>query len=101
MTGRLRGKGAIVTGAARGIGAATAEMFVAEGASVVGLDRQPVETSVPGVLHLIGDVTRHQEVATAVATTLDRFQRIDILVNNAGVNIFSTPLELTDTDWDR
>jgi NAD(P)-dependent dehydrogenase (short-subunit alcohol dehydrogenase family) len=101
MTGRLRDKVAIVTGAARGIGAAVAALFVSEGARVVGVDRQPVETSVAGMLNLTGDVTRLEQVAAAVATTLERFGRIDVLVNNAGVNIFSTPLELLDSDWDR
>jgi NAD(P)-dependent dehydrogenase (short-subunit alcohol dehydrogenase family) len=101
MTGRLRDKVAIVTGAARGIGAAVAALFVSEGARVVGVDRHPVETSVAGLLNLTGDVTRLEQVAAAVETTLERFGRIDVLVNNAGVNIFSTPLELPDSDWDR
>lgn len=101
MTARLRGKVALVTGSARGIGAAVATLFVSEGAQVVGLDRQPAETGVPGVLNVTCDVTRPQQVAAAVATTLERFGRIDILVNNAGVNVFSAPLELDDADWDR
>jgi NAD(P)-dependent dehydrogenase (short-subunit alcohol dehydrogenase family) len=101
VTGRLRDKVAIVTGSARGIGAAVATLFAAEGAQVVGLDQQPVRTPVNGVLNLTGDVTHPEQVAAAVATTLQRFKRIDILVNNAGVNIFSAPLELPDADWDR
>ena len=101
MTGRLRNKVAIVTGSARGIGAATVALFASEGAQVVGLDRQPVRAAVDGVLNLTADVTRPDQVAEAVATALTRFGRIDALVNNAGVNVFSTPLQLTDTDWDR
>ena len=101
MTGRLRDKVAIVTGAARGIGAAVAALFVSEGARVVGVDQQPVGTSVAGLLNLTCDVTRPDQVAAAVATTLERFGRIDALVNNAGVNVFSAPLELLDSDWDR
>jgi NAD(P)-dependent dehydrogenase (short-subunit alcohol dehydrogenase family) len=101
VTGRLRDKVAIVTGSARGIGAAVVELFAAEGARVVGLDRQPVRTAVDGVLNLTADVTRPEQVADAVATTLTRFSRVDILVNNAGVNVFSAPLELSDSDWDR
>jgi NAD(P)-dependent dehydrogenase (short-subunit alcohol dehydrogenase family) len=84
MTGRLRNKVAIVTGSARGIGAAVAALFASEGARVVGLDRQPAGAVVDGVLNLICDVTH-----------------FDILVNNAGVNVFSAPLELSDADWDR
>src|SRR5579859_4621628 len=100
VTGRLRDKVAIVTGSARGIGAAVATLFASEGAQVVGLDRQPHGATVDGVLNLTGDVTRPGEVATAIATTLARFGRIDVLINNAGVNVFSAPLELTDADWD-
>ena len=101
VTGRLRDKVALVTGSARGIGAAVAALFTTEGAQVVGLDRQPARTAVDGVLNLTGDVTRPEQVTAAVATTLARFGRIDVLVNNAGVNVFSAPLELTDSDWDR
>lgn len=101
MTTRLRGKVAIVTGAAQGIGAAVAALFASEGARVVGLDRQPAATNVPGLLNLTADVTHPEQIAAAVATTLERFERIDILVNNAGVNVFSAPLELPDADWDR
>ena len=101
VTGRLRNKVAIVTGSARGIGAAVATLFASEGAQVVGLDRQPAANNVDGVLNLTGDVTRPEQVAAAVATTLARFGHIDVLVNNAGVNVFSAPLELADSDWDR
>jgi NAD(P)-dependent dehydrogenase (short-subunit alcohol dehydrogenase family) len=101
VTGRLRGKVALVTGSARGIGAAVVALFAAEGAQVVGLDRLPVQTALDAVLNLTGDVTRPEQVSAAVAATLARFGRVDVLVNNAGVNVFSTPLELPDADWDR
>ena len=101
VTARLRDKVAIVTGSARGIGAAVATLFASEGAQVVGLDRQPAGAAVDGVLNLTGDVTRPEAVAAAITTTLARFGRIDVLINNAGVNVFSAPLELADSDWDR
>jgi NAD(P)-dependent dehydrogenase (short-subunit alcohol dehydrogenase family) len=101
MPDRLRDKVAIVTGAARGIGAAVVALFKAEGARVVGLDRQPVPATVDGVLNLTADVTKAEQVAAAVATTLTRLGRIDALINNAGVNVFSAPLLLSDRDWDR
>jgi NAD(P)-dependent dehydrogenase (short-subunit alcohol dehydrogenase family) len=101
VTGRLQNKVAVVTGSARGIGAAVAQLFAAEGAQVVGLDRQPVEAAVAGVLNLTADVTSHEQVAAAVKTAQQRFGRIDVLVNNAGINVFSDPLELQDADWDR
>jgi len=113
MPDRLRDKVAIVTGAARGIGAAVVALFAAEGARVVGLDRQPVPATVDGVpagdvtaaaapvLNLTADVTSAEQVAAAVAATLTRFGRIDALINNAGVNVFCDPLLLSDRDWDR
>src|SRR5882757_8118766 len=101
VTGRLRDKVAIVTGSARGIGAAVVALFTAEGAQVVGLDRQPARTATAGVLNLTVDVTRPEQVTAAVATTLSRFGRIDVLVNDARVNVFSPPWELSDCDWDR
>jgi NAD(P)-dependent dehydrogenase (short-subunit alcohol dehydrogenase family) len=101
MTGRLRDKVAIVTGSARGIGAAVAALFASEGAQVVGLDLQPAQTTLDRVLNLTADVTRPEQVSAAAATTLARFGRIDVLVNNAGTNVFSDPLELSDADWDR
>jgi NAD(P)-dependent dehydrogenase (short-subunit alcohol dehydrogenase family) len=101
MPDRLRDKVAIVTGAARGIGAAVVALFAAEGAQVVGLDRQPVPATVDGVLNLTADVTSAEQVAAAVATTLTRFGRIDALINSAGVNVFCDPLLLSNRDWDR
>jgi NAD(P)-dependent dehydrogenase (short-subunit alcohol dehydrogenase family) len=101
VTGRLRDKVAIVTGSARGIGAAVVALFTTEGAQVVGVDRQPARSAMDGVLNLTGDVTRPEQVTAAIATTLARFGHIDVLVNNAGVNVFSAPLELADSDWDR
>ena len=110
MTGRLRGKTAIVTGSARGIGAAVATLFAEQGASVVGLDRlyaagQSAEASATNtadnLLRIAADVTQPDEVATAVATALQRFGRIDVLINNAGANVFDEPLQLSDFDWER
>ena len=66
MTGRLRNKVAIVTGSARGIGAAVAALFASEGARVVGLDRQPAGAVVDGVLNLICDVTHSEQVAAEI-----------------------------------
>src|SRR5258708_18886579 len=98
VTGRLRDKVAIVTGSARGIGAAVVALFTTEGAQVVGLDRQPARTATDGVLNLTGDVTRPEQVTAAVEATLARFGRIDVLVTNAVVNVLSAPLELTLSD---
>ena len=78
MTGRLAGKVAIVTGAARGQGAAEAERFAAEGAAVVAGDVVDHDG-----IHL--DVTSADSWAAAVALAVERHGRVDVLVNNAGV----------------
>ncbi len=101
MSGRLHGKVAIVTGAASGIGFATARLFAEHGAQVVGLDRNPTAQSSDRLAHVIADVTDGDAVTAAVAQVLARHGRIDALVNNAGADVFSEPLSLSDADWDR
>jgi len=80
---RLDGKVCVITGAAGGIGAATAEMFAREGARVVGVDL--LEHSV-GELALRVDVTDEQAVAAAYARIRQQLGRIDVLFNNAGIS---------------
>jgi NAD(P)-dependent dehydrogenase (short-subunit alcohol dehydrogenase family) len=101
MNGRLSGKVAIVTGAASGIGEATARLFAREGAIVVGLDVQAVPARDDGIVHHLVDVTDAAAVDAAVQATQDAHGRIDVLVNNAGADVFGDPLQLPDEDWDR
>ncbi|HEV8694639.1 MAG TPA: SDR family oxidoreductase [Lysobacter sp.] len=101
MSARLQNKVAIVTGAASGIGAATARLFVEHGAQVIGLDRNPSAVTRERLQHLIVDVTDVDGIATAVGQVLDAHGRIDVLVNNAGADVFSEPLALSDADWER
>jgi 3alpha(or 20beta)-hydroxysteroid dehydrogenase len=94
MCGRLNDRVALVTGAASGIGAATAQCFVEEGARVVIADvadaaGQELAASLGDravYAHL--DVTDEAQWQTVVDATLARWQRIDILVNNAGIVVF-------------
>ncbi|MCW3010256.1 MAG: family oxidoreductase [Solirubrobacterales bacterium] len=81
--GRLDGKVAVITGAAGGIGAATAELFMAEGASVVGAD---LSDDGVGTLSLAVDVTDEEAVRGMYARVVEEFGRIDVLFNNAGIS---------------
>ena len=101
MSGRLQGKIAVVTGAASGIGAATARLFAEHGAHVIGLDRNPATQAGDRLAHLIADVTDGDAVNAAIAQVIATHGHIDALVNNAGADVFSEPLSLSDADWDR
>jgi NAD(P)-dependent dehydrogenase (short-subunit alcohol dehydrogenase family) len=81
--GRLEGKVCVITGAASGIGAATATLFEAEGAAVVGVDLS--EDSV-GALKLAADVTDEAQVKGMYARAREELGRIDVLFNNAGIS---------------
>lgn len=93
---RLEGKVALITGGARGQGAAEARLFVAEGARVVIADildeqgQQLAEELGEAALYQRLDVTRPEDWAAAVATTQECFGKLDVLVNNAGVLICGT-----------
>jgi NAD(P)-dependent dehydrogenase (short-subunit alcohol dehydrogenase family) len=81
--GRLDGKVCVITGAASGIGAATAALFEAEGATVVGVDLS--EDSV-GSLKLAADVTDEEQVKGMYGRAREELGRIDVLFNNAGIS---------------
>ena len=104
--GRLQGKIAIVTGAAAGIGAATARLFAREGAHVVIADldgagaRSLAEAIGPGSLAVEVDVGRDADARKLVATAVERFGGLDILVNNAGRGVIGTVETTTEDDWD-
>ena len=80
---RLNDKVCVITGAAGGIGAATAARFEAEGAIVVGVDL--LEHSV-GSLSISADITSEEAVVSMYAAARERFGRIDVLFNNAGIS---------------
>jgi meso-butanediol dehydrogenase / (S,S)-butanediol dehydrogenase / diacetyl reductase len=106
---QLDGKVALVTGAARGIGLATARRFLAQGWRVALLDidgdtLQATEAALAlpeRVLALHADVAVEAEVAAAVARIDQRFGRLDALINNAGVAVFKPLLQTTAAEWQR
>lgn len=106
MADRFHGKVAIVTGAASGIGEATARRLVAEGAKVALVDREEalleeVAKSLPAnqVMIETADVSDSRAVDGMVAAVVDRFGRLDVIVNNAGVHDGGDPASITDEKW--
>jgi 3-oxoacyl-[acyl-carrier protein] reductase len=105
--GRFDGRVAIITGAARGIGAGTAKRFADEGAAVAVLDineEQAVETAASlgaGTALGIGcNVTDAGSVDAAVSRVLGELGGLHILVNNAGITRDNLLFKLTEEDWD-
>ena len=107
---RLEGKTALISGGARGIGAAPARLFAREGARVVIGDlleaegrRMEAELAAAGsqALYLPLDVTSESAWPRAVETTVSRFQRLDILVNNAGIGSAGRLEDTRLEDWNR
>ncbi|MGE0723999.1 MAG: SDR family NAD(P)-dependent oxidoreductase [Alphaproteobacteria bacterium] len=103
---RFTGKAAIVTGAASGIGRATAERLAAEGARVLAVDRDGetlarVASTTDGVVAFAADVADDPAPAAIVEACRKRFGALDILVNNAGVGRGRPIGECEDADIDR
>ena len=107
---RLRGKVAMITGAARGMGEAEAQIFAREGAKVVIADlmEQEGQQAVTAITKDGGeatfmrlDVTDEDEWKEVVASTVARFGKLDILVNNAGISGTFDPDTLSTSAWDK
>ncbi len=108
--GRLDGKVAIISGGARGQGAAEARMFASEGAKVVfgdilDEDGRKVEAE---ILELGGeatyvrlDVTQEEQWRSAVSTAVNKYGKLDVLVNNAGISLRGGIEDISEGDWDR
>ena len=106
----LRGKSALITGGASGIGRATALLFAREGAAVAIMDvdeaqgravAQEIRQAGGRAICIPGDVTRADDCRRAVEQTVAELGRLDILFNNAGIIRRADVVDTTETEWDR
>jgi NAD(P)-dependent dehydrogenase (short-subunit alcohol dehydrogenase family) len=106
---RLKGKVAVITGAAKGIGAATARLFAQEGASLGLIDKdaealkavaESLSSGGAAVVALPGDVTKKDDVVAIVDELVARAGPVTILVNNAGVTLTRPFIDTTSDDLD-
>jgi NAD(P)-dependent dehydrogenase (short-subunit alcohol dehydrogenase family) len=106
---RLEGKSAVITGAANGIGRATAVVFAAEGAQIVATDidadgleslRSELEAAGAACATVVGDVSQDTDARRMIDAAVERYGRLDVLVANAGVIPLGSITESTAEDWD-
>lgn len=102
------GKTVLVTGAAEGIGQATAIMFARKGANIVCFDlkegehtKEEVEKLGRRFVSVVGDITKDEDIKRAVDTAIREFGKIDVLINCAGIGILEKVEEVTDSIWQK
>ena len=108
-SGRLLGKAPCITGAAAGIGRATAELFAREGARLVLADinvdglstlRESLANVTDDLASVAADVSKPEDVHRIIAAAVERYGRLDIAVANAGIIPLASVVEATPEDWD-
>ncbi len=99
---RFENKTVVVTGAASGIGSATAKAFTAAGAHVFGLDIEDIADNSLGGFQLIAcDVAMEKDVARAFDIIRDNRDHVDVLVNNAGIQTYGNVVDTSEALWDQ
>lgn len=106
--GKLQGKVAVITGGASGIGAATARLFVSEGAKVVLVDlneekgiafEQELKALNAEALFIKANITSEEEVADIFKQTVETFGKVDVVFNNAGIGRVHSSHDLAYSEW--
>jgi NAD(P)-dependent dehydrogenase (short-subunit alcohol dehydrogenase family) len=106
--GKLQGKVAVITGGASGIGAATARLFVSEGAKVVLVDlneekgkafEQELKELNAGALFVKANITSEEEVADVFKQAVETFGKVDVVFNNAGIGRVHSSHDLEYSEW--
>ena len=106
--GKLQGKVAVITGGASGIGAATARLFVSEGARVVLVDlneekgtqfEKELKALGAEALFIKANITSEEEVANIFKQTIESFGNVDVVFNNAGIGRVHPSHELEYSEW--
>jgi meso-butanediol dehydrogenase/(S,S)-butanediol dehydrogenase/diacetyl reductase len=107
---RLEGKVALITGAGRGIGRATAILFAKNGAKIVVVDIDSnvgeetvnlIKRAGGDAIFVKADVSKAADAEKAVRATIEKYGRLDILFNNAGIELEGRVEEMSESDWDK
>jgi 2-keto-3-deoxy-L-fuconate dehydrogenase len=101
VSGRLDGARTLITGGASGIGLAVVRQFLAEGATVTVLDREPDPVLPEHCWYVCADLASSTQIDSAVQEVVEHMGGLDILVNNAGIGAQGTVEAATDEDWHR
>jgi len=106
---KLKDRIAVITGAGKGIGKATAELFIKEGAKVVLTSRNIAdleqivsdnESNQDNITIIAGDISKEDTIGKVIDETIGKFGKIDILVNNAGFSVFDNMVDSKTEDFD-